>query len=117
MPALGITVVRANGQSLTISPRLLGKDEVASVNLIEATTLPGMNGCFARAKVGRPLHEGVCLLFEPDYKALGPSGVSAFESAITVDREGYALYLFIINPRCACAVRVTVVGFVILSVK
>ena len=59
--------------------------------LVQATTLPGLNGCFAKAKVGIEGLGEACLLFEPDHKTLGDSGVSVFESLVSVDSSGYAV--------------------------
>ena len=91
LPALGISVVRANGHPLIASSKVLGQNETVGVNLVQATTLPGLNGCFAKAKIDMAGLEDACLLFEPDRKALGDSGVSAFESLISVDSNGYAV--------------------------
>ena len=91
LPALGISVVRANGHPLIASSKVLGQNETVGVNLVQATTLPGLNGCFAKAKIDMTGLEDACLLFEPDHKALGDSGVSAFESLISVDSNGYAV--------------------------
>ena len=78
LPSLGISVVRANGKPLTASPRVRGENETASVNLVQTTTLPGMNGCFAKAKRDMTGRECACLLFEPDQATLDQSGISAF---------------------------------------
>ena len=91
LPALGISVVRANGHPLIASPIRLEENETLSVNLVQATTLPGLNGCFAKAKVGIEGLGEACLLFEPDHKTLGDSGVSAFETLVSVDSSGYAV--------------------------
>ena len=91
LPALGISVVRANGHLLIASSKVLGQNETVGVNLVQATTLPGLNGCFAKVKIDMTGLEDACLLFEPDHKALGDSGVSAFESLISVDSNGYAV--------------------------
>ena len=91
LPALGISVVRTNGQPLVASSKVMGENETKSVNLVQTTTLPGLNGYFAKAKVDIAEVEGACLLFEPDHKALDGSGISAFESLISVDRDGYAI--------------------------
>ena len=61
LPALGISVVRTNGHPLIASSKVLGQNETVGVNLVQATT-----------------------------KALRDSGVSAFESLISVDSNGYA---------------------------
>ena len=88
--ALGISVVRANSVPLNASMKVLGEGGTANVNHVQVTTLPGLNGCFARAKVDVGL-EGSCLLFEPDDQALAVFGVMAFESLVSVDQEGYTI--------------------------
>ena len=85
LPALGISVVRANGHPLIASTKVLGENETV---LVQATTLPGLNGCFAKANVDMTGMEGACLWFEPDNKALG---VSALESLLSIDSDGYAV--------------------------
>ena len=79
LPALGISVVRANGHPLIASSKVLGQNETVGVNLVQATTLPGLNGCFAKAKIDMTGLEDACLLFEPDHKALGDSGVIVYK--------------------------------------
>ena len=63
-----MSVIRANGHLVTTTPRPLGRAEVASVNLVQAITLPGLNGRFARAIVGVTIPENACLLFELNHK-------------------------------------------------
>ena len=61
LPALGISVVRANGQPLV--PRQdKGGVQVASVNLIQAAAIPGLKGCFVQARVDMVQSDGECLL-------------------------------------------------------
>ena len=62
LPALGISVVRANGQPLVASSNVLGENETARLGLVQTTTLPGWNSCFAKAKVYMTELEGTCLL-------------------------------------------------------
>ena len=89
-PALGISVVRANGQPLV--PRQdKGGVQVASVNLIQAAAIPGLKGCFVQARVDMVQSDGECLLFEPEHQSLDSLGVSALESLISVDNKGIAL--------------------------
>ena len=70
---------------------MLGENETLGVNLVQAITPPGLDGCFAMAKVDMTGLEAACLLFEHNYNALGDSGVSAFESLISADSDGYAV--------------------------
>ena len=73
---LGISVVRAKGGPranrlpLNASLKVLGEGSTANVNLVQATTWPGLNDCSTKAKVYVPGLEGSCLLFKPDDQAL-----------------------------------------------
>ena len=73
--SIGITVVRANGQPLHACPKVWGGCETANVNLIQVTTLPGLNGCYAKARIDITGLGGACLLFEPNHKGLGDSDI------------------------------------------
>ena len=55
-------MVRANGQPLVASSNVLGENETARLGLVQTTTLPGWNSCFAKAKVYMSELEGTCLL-------------------------------------------------------
>ena len=94
LPTLGVSVVRANVHPVTINPRPL---ENYSANLIQATTLQRLNGYLARAKVGVSMPEMPAFCLNP----LNQSGVTAFESVITLDRGGHAM-VPLQNYQCTC---------------
>ena len=51
LPSLGITVARVNGEPLTAS--IESENEPAQVNLVQATAIPGMKGCYVKARVNQ----------------------------------------------------------------
>ena len=63
--------------------------------LVQATTLPGLNGCFAKAKVGIEGLGEACLLFEPDHKTLGDSGSLCLSPWFLLTAADMLLYLYI----------------------
>ena len=87
--AIGITVKRANGETVNVS--VGNNPEAAHVNLLQATSIPGMKGCYARAQIGTESCRGQELLFEPAHDELEPLGVSAIESLISVNSDGVAV--------------------------
>ena len=85
--ALGISVARSNGEHVMGLPK--GDHpmcKTAGVNIVQTTTLPGLNSCVARAKVELPGFEDNYLQFEPDHKTLGTTGVCALVVAVKVSR-------------------------------
>ena len=93
LPALGLTIRRANGEPVMTNE---GADPVvAHVRLIQASTVPSLKGRFLKVKVDRTLPE--CseeskppILFEPDSDTLESRGLSTQESLVTVDEDGCA---------------------------
>ena len=93
LPALGLTIRRANGEPVVTNE---GADPVvAHVRLIQASTVPSLKGRFLKVKVDRTLPE--CsgeskppILFEPDSDTLESRGLSTQESLVTVDEDGCA---------------------------
>ena len=65
--AIGITVMRANGEPLTASSvdKPSSEPKIAHVNLVQATTIPGIKGCYVRAQIDAEHYKGQELLFEP----------------------------------------------------
>ena len=91
LPSLGMTVTRASGTPVTASLESEDQPNAAHVNLVQATTIPGMKGCCVKALIGTEQYRGVELLFEPEHKTLEPRGVSAEESLVSVDQNGLTL--------------------------
>ena len=89
LPSLGITVTRASGEPLTAS--IKSEKKPAQVNLVQATAIPGMKGCYVKARVDQEQFRGDELLFEPESKKLESLGVSALESLVSIDRDGHML--------------------------
>ena len=79
LPSLGITVVRANGESLTASIERESENEPAQVNLVQVTAIPGLRGCYVKAHVDQEQCKGGEVLFEPESKTLQSLGVSALD--------------------------------------
>ena len=92
LSAIGVTLTRANGEVLTMSPDPAPIEPgVAQVNLVQTTTIPGMKGCYVCAQVDAEQCKGQELLFEPARDELESLGVSALESLISVDSDGLAV--------------------------
>ena len=89
LPSLGITVSRVHGEPLTAS--VGSESKPAQVNLVQATAIPGMKGCYVKAHVNQEQCRGDEVLFEPESKSLESLGVSALESLVCVDRDGHML--------------------------
>ena len=49
LPALGISLVRANGQKLTAS--IENETEPAHINLVQSVTIPGQKGRFVKGQI------------------------------------------------------------------
>lgn len=60
----------------------------AQVNLVQATAIPGMKGCYVKAHVNQEQYRGDEVLFEPDLESLG---MSALKSLVSVDQDGHVL--------------------------
>ena len=99
LPSLGITVVRANGQPLRVSVERENKP--AQVNLVQAATIPGMRGCYVKAKIDPQQFMGDELLFEPESRTLEPLGLSATESLVSVDQQGH-MFIPVHNYQGVC---------------
>ena len=56
LPSLGITVTCASGEPLTASVE--SENEPAQVNLVQATAMPGMKGCYTKACVDQEQFRG-----------------------------------------------------------
>ena len=89
LPALGLSVVRANGQQLTASV----ENEVgpSHVNLVQTVTIPGQKGRFVKGQVDGDSSDLEHLLFEPKHESLEPLGLSTQESIVTVHPDGMVL--------------------------
>ena len=104
LPALGLTMCRANGEPLITR---VGDDSVVSyVRLVQSSTVPSLKGCFLRVEVADALPKlggGDCppVLFEPCKDVLEPMGLCMFESLVAVDGEGFAL-VPVENCGCVC---------------
>ena len=85
LPALGISVVRANGRKLTASVE--NGVEPAHVNLVQSV-IPGQKGCFVRGRVEDNPNKIEHLLFEPKHETLEPSGLCTQESLVSVHSDG-----------------------------
>ena len=71
--AVGISVVRSNGEhAMGPSKGDQPTSKTAGVNLVQTTTLPGLNSCLARsrAKVELPGLRITTYCFEPDHNQL-----------------------------------------------
>ena len=87
--AIGITVKCANSETVSVS--MGNNSQACHVNLIQATSVSGMNDCYARAQIDAKSCRGQDLLFEPAHNELEPPGISATESLISVNSEGVAI--------------------------
>ena len=89
LPALSLSVVRANGQQLTASV----EKEVgpAHVNLVQTVTTPVEKGLFVKGQVDGDSSNLEHLLFEPKHESLEPFGLSTQESIVTVHPDGMVL--------------------------
>ena len=91
LPALGLTILRANGEPLIVKQE--SHPSVAHVRLVEAVTVPSLKGCFLKVQAGccatglRAV-SGTPLLFEPRHNALEPLGIGSHESLVTVLDDG-----------------------------
>ena len=65
-PPLGITVTHTSWDPLTAS--IESEKMPAQVNLVQATAIPGMKGCYVKARVDQEQFGGDELLFEPESK-------------------------------------------------
>ena len=74
LSAIGITVMHANGEPLTASSvdKPSSEPKIAHVNLVQATTILGMKGCYVRAQIDTEHYKGQELLFEPAHDKLEP---------------------------------------------
>ena len=89
LPALGISVVRANGRKLTVSVE--NGVEPAHVNLVQSVIIPGQKGRFVRGQVEGNPSKMEHLLFEPKHETLEPLGLCTQESLVTVHPDGSVL--------------------------
>ena len=89
LPALGISVVRANGRKLTASVE--NGVEPAHVNLVQSVIIPGQKGRFVRGQVEGNPSKVEHLLFEPKHETLEPLGLCTQESLVTVHPDGSVL--------------------------
>ena len=89
LPALGISVVRANGRKLTASVE--NGVEPAHVNLVQSVIIPGQKGRFVRGQVEGNPNKVEHLLFEPKHETLEPLGLCTQESIVTVHPDGSVL--------------------------
>ena len=72
-PALGLSVVRANGQRLTASEENDAKP--VHVNLVQSVTIPGQKGRFVKGQIEDDPSKLEHLLFEPKHESLEPLGL------------------------------------------
>ena len=80
-PALGLSVVWANGKRLTAS---VEKDaEPARVNLVQSVTIPGQKSRFVKGQIEGDASKLEHLLFEPKHESLEPLRLSTQESLST----------------------------------
>ena len=94
LPALGLTMLRANGEPLIVKQE--SNPGVAHVRLVEAVTVPSLKGCLMKVKAdcgcpGLRAVSGSPLLFEPRHHALEPLGLGSHESLVTVLDDGCML--------------------------
>ena len=89
LPALGISLVRANGQKFTAS--IENEAEPAHINLVQSVTIPGQKGRFVKGRIEGDPSKLEHLLFEPKYESLEPLGLCTQESILTVHSDGSVL--------------------------
>lgn len=94
LPALGLTMLRANGEPLTVKEE--SNPGVAHVRLVEVITVPSLKGCFMKVKAdycttGLKAAAGSPLLFEPQHEVFEPLGLSTYESLVTLSDDGCML--------------------------
>ena len=91
LPALGFSLLRANGEPL-ISKCEAGP-KVAHVRLIQSTTIPSLKGSFVKVKVQDDSFSqpGSPVLFEPLGHQLESVGLQSHESLVTMGDDGCIL--------------------------
>ena len=73
LPALGISVVRANGQKLTAS--IENEAEPDYINLVQSVTIPSQKDRFVKGQIEGDPSKSEHLLFEPKHESLEPLGL------------------------------------------
>ena len=82
LPALGVTVHKANGDTLTPS---VTQPEVATVRLVQAVRIPAMRGVFVEAQVDGGCREGEEVVFEQSECSV--SEIVLSDSLVTVQKD------------------------------
>ena len=98
LPALGFTLLRANGEALVTKA---GTDtKIARVRLVQSTTIPSLKGSFVKVEVEDPkgLTPGSSVLFEPTMDQLEPLGLHSHESLVTMAEDG-SMLIPLLNPQ------------------
>ena len=80
LPALGVTFLRADSESLQTSESLLHNPPTAQVHLVRTSYVPTQKGAFLEAVPDQPLQECCDLVFKPAQEALEPFGIRAPEA-------------------------------------
>lgn len=97
LPALGVTFLRANSESLQTSESLLHNPTTAQVHLVRMSCVPTQKGAFLEAVPDQPL-QGCCdLVFEPAQEALEPFGIRAPEALLSLHPCGH-VWIPVQNP-------------------
>ena len=102
LPALGVTFLRANSESLQTSESLLHNPTIAQVHLVRTSYVPTQKGAFPEAVPDQPL-QGCCdLVFEPAQETLEPVGIRAPESLLSLQPSGH-VWIPVQNPSMVTA--------------
>ena len=91
LPALGFTMLRANGEPLITKSEK--NPTVSMVRLVQGTTIPSLKGSFVKVEMelqGK-LPLGAPILFEPLHSQLESAGLHSHESLVEVCEDGSVL--------------------------
>ena len=94
IPELGVQLLCPDGKPVCTASARPARDsvqEVSSVQLVQASTIPGRKGRFVDAIVCDEVGEGAGVLFEPDNAVLKELGLSSSESLLTAGPGGKLL--------------------------
>ena len=92
LPALGLAITRANGESLISKHEASSKVAHAHVSLVQSSTIPSLKGRFLKVQPDCTLTDCKSeVLLEPQLESLG---LRTHESVVTVLEDGY-----VIKPR------------------
>ena len=102
LPALGVTFLRADSESLQTSESLPHNPTISQVHLVRTSYVPTQKGAFPEAVPDQPL-QGCCdLVFEPAQEALEPFGIRAPEALLSLQPTGH-VWIPVQNPSMVSA--------------